>query len=186
MNDNVLIVDEDKSVLKALNRVLRKEVYRVYLAASAEEALTILEAVPCKVVISEHILPGMNGTDFLATVKVRFPDVVRVMLTGFLTRETAVSAINDAEVYRLFTKPWDEAVLKQTVHSAVAKYDAARLHIRQLSRLHERNARLVLERAFPGIGRVERDEKGRFQLAALSEREAAEIAQLIESLPYEA
>src|SRR6266852_2728300 len=85
----VLLVDDEPNVLAGLQRALRKEPYLIFSATSAEMALVVLQARTVDVVISDQDMPGMRGADFLAKVRQEFPDTVRFMLTGEVTRSEA-------------------------------------------------------------------------------------------------
>ena len=120
---NILIVDDEQSVIKALKRSFLDDPYKVYSAISAAEALDILSENKIKVVISDEMMPGMSGADFLAKVSGRFPAVIRIMLTGHASLSAAIKAINKGEIYRFFTKPWDDFELRFAVKYAVERYD---------------------------------------------------------------
>lgn len=114
----ILVVDDEESVCHALRRVLESSGYLVSVAESGEAGLRILETTPVQVVISDNSMPGMLGIDFLKLVRVRHPNVVRIMLTGDPHPETPVRSINEGEVYRFIRKPWDNADLRTILHFA--------------------------------------------------------------------
>ncbi len=114
----VLFVDDEVNILKALQRLLRVEDMNVLCASRASEALELLEKHPTQVVVSDHRMPEMAGVDFLAQVRERYPDMVRMMLTGYTEMNVAVDAINRGEIYRLITKPWNDDELRATIRQA--------------------------------------------------------------------
>jgi len=139
---SVLFVDDEVNILKALQRLLRSEDMQVMCASRAEEALGILERQPIQVVLSDQRMPEMNGVDFLARVRERWPDIVRMMLTGYTEMDVAVDAINRGEIYRLITKPWNDDELRATIRQA---FDHAHLkaEIRRLNQVtREQNFKL--------------------------------------------
>jgi two-component system probable response regulator PhcQ len=68
-------------------------------------------------------MPGMDGAEFLSIVKERHPEVALILLTGYASLEATMKAVNNGEIYRFFTKPWDEYQLKLAIRSAIEKYD---------------------------------------------------------------
>ncbi|HJV66026.1 MAG TPA: ATP-binding protein [Geomonas sp.] len=123
MTDMVLVVDDEVNVLKTLRRALRAEPYQLLTAQTGEEALALLQENCCKVVVSDEKMPGMSGTAFLTLVKERWPDSVRIMLTGHATLNAAMNAVNEGEIYRFFSKPWDDLALKFAIRSGLERYD---------------------------------------------------------------
>ena len=94
----VLFVDDEVNILKALQRLLRVEDMNVLCASRASEAMELLEKHPTQVVVSDQRMPEMSGVDFLAQVRERYPDMVRMMLTGYTEMTIAVDAINRGEI----------------------------------------------------------------------------------------
>lgn len=119
MHTTVLLVDDDANVLHGLARVLRHQPYQLYTARSGDEAMAILKARDVDVIVSDEQMPGITGSDLLAWVADNYPDVVRIMLTGHATTETAIRAINEGDVYHFFTKPCDEVQLALTIRKAL-------------------------------------------------------------------
>jgi putative nucleotidyltransferase with HDIG domain len=139
---SVLFVDDEANILKAVQRLLRHEPWKVRVASRGEEALEILEVEPAQVVISDQRMPEMSGVDLLSAVRARHPDVVRMMLTGNTEMSVAVEAINQGEIYRLITKPWNDEELKATIRQAFDHYDLKR-EIQRLNQItQEQNCKL--------------------------------------------
>ncbi|MBJ22365.1 MAG: two-component system response regulator [Deltaproteobacteria bacterium] len=122
-NHTVLFVDDEVNILKALQRLLRNEPIDVLTANCPNEALELIERAGPQVVVSDQRMPEMAGVDFLACVRDRHSEVVRMMLTGFTDMTVAVEAINKGEIYRLITKPWNDEELKATLRQAFDHYD---------------------------------------------------------------
>ncbi len=114
----VLFVDDEVNILKALQRLLRSEHMNVLCASRAQEALELLDKQQCQVVVTDQRMPEMTGVDLLSQVRERFPDIVRMMLTGYTEMDVAVDAINRGEIYRLITKPWNDDELRATIRQA--------------------------------------------------------------------
>ncbi len=130
----VLFVDDEVNILKALTRLFRSEPVRVHTAGSGDEALALLATQPIRVIVSDQRMPGMPGVKLLAKVRERWPDVVRIMLTGYTEIDVAVEAINHGEIYRMLTKPWDDWSLRATVRQALDDW-TIRDEVRRLNQL---------------------------------------------------
>jgi response regulator RpfG family c-di-GMP phosphodiesterase len=138
----VLFVDDEVNIRRALMRLFRNEPVRVEQAESAEQALEILEHEPIQVVVSDQRMPGMSGVKLLSRVRERWPEIIRMMLTGFTEIDVAVEAINKGEIYRLVTKPWNDDELRSTVRTAVDTWQMRR-EIERLNALtQEQNSEL--------------------------------------------
>ena len=114
----ILFVDDEVNILKALKRLTRHETWNVLCASRGREALEMMERQPAQVVVSDQRMPEMSGVDMLQAVRDRWPDVVRMMLTGYTEMNVAVDAINRGEIYRLITKPWNDDELRATIRQA--------------------------------------------------------------------
>jgi DNA-binding NtrC family response regulator len=119
MNNTVLLVDDDRNLLRGLARALRHQPYQLYTAASGEEAILILKAHRVDVIVSDEQMPGMCGSDLLAWVAENYPEVVRIVLTGRPTVEAAIRAINEGAVFQFFTKPCNPAFLGVGIRKAL-------------------------------------------------------------------
>lgn len=157
----LLIVDDEENILSALQRALRRENYTLLTAAEPAEALGILKQNQVDVVMSDHLMPNMSGLDFLKEVRALYPDVVRIMLTGHAQMSTAMEAINEGEIFRFLTKPWEDTELKVALHLAFEKLTQERTNRRLLAAVHHQRLLLAkLERHHPGLRHVVRDESG--------------------------
>ena len=119
----VLFVDDEGNILKAVQRLLRNEPWKVLTASRGSEALEILDQTPAQVVVSDQRMPEMSGVDLLQAIRERRPNVVRMMLTGYTEMNVAVEAINRGEIFRLITKPWNDEELKATLRQAFDHFD---------------------------------------------------------------
>jgi DNA-binding NtrC family response regulator len=134
----ILFVDDDGDVRDGMALSLRKAAYHLEFAAGPQEALELMAARPVDVVISDHLMPGMTGLQFLALVHDRFPDTIRVMLTGHADAQMAIKAINHGEIYRFLTKPCDPVELQVTLHLACEKLELERENRRLLALIRTR------------------------------------------------
>jgi len=132
-NATVLIVDDDENTRFGLGHSLRGRGYKLLFAEGGAAALELLKAEPVDVVISDQNMPGMTGLELLSLARDRFPDTVRIMLTGETALETAVEAINHGEIYRFLQKPVDRAELQIAVHLACEKLELERQNRRLLA-----------------------------------------------------
>ncbi len=119
----VLLVDDEESILRALRRLLRGQPYEVVTAGGAEEALRLLEREPAHLVMSDHRMPGQTGVEFLREVRRRWPDTIRIILSGYTEVKAIIDAINDGEVYKYLTKPWNEEEIKLHLVRALEQYE---------------------------------------------------------------
>ena len=119
----ILLVDDEKNVLRSLQRTFLDEEYEILTACSGIEGLSILESVsPVQVIISDYRMPEMNGVDFLREVCKKWPDTVRIVLSGYADTVSIVSAINDGEIYKFISKPWNDDELKVAIANALERY----------------------------------------------------------------
>ncbi|MFZ2852747.1 MAG: ATPase, T2SS/T4P/T4SS family [Rhodocyclaceae bacterium] len=119
----ILIVDDEPGILKALTRTFRSEAYEVLTAGDSKEALERLTEAPVHVVISDYMMPGMNGAELLKEVKHRHPDTLRIMLTGHADTGAVMGAVNEGAVYKFILKPWNDDDLRVTVALALEQFD---------------------------------------------------------------
>lgn len=104
----VIVVDDDEMVLTSLSSFLNLETeYEVKTFLSAQEALTFMQDQPFDLVISDYLMPEMNGIKFLAAVRELRPEVPRIILTGYADKENAIKAINEVGLFQYIEKPWD-------------------------------------------------------------------------------
>jgi len=123
VNEKILIVDDDPNVLDGLKRILRKG-FSIETATGGEAGLNQMAASgPFAVTLSDMRMPGMTGIQFLAAVRQRSPDTVRLMLTGNADIQTAIDAVNEGCVFRFLTKPCPEDALKGALQAALVQYN---------------------------------------------------------------
>ncbi|RMG03188.1 MAG: response regulator [Nitrospirae bacterium] len=176
MEDRIMIVDDEPRVISALKRALLDEPYEVISANSGTEGLKVLEDTPVKVIISDERMPGMSGAEFLSIVRKRHPFILRIMLTGHASLDAAMKAVNDGEIYRFFTKPWNDLELKLAIRSAIERFDIEEEN-RRLLRIVKRQASelKLIEKMYPEITKLERDEKGNLIVEDISDEEFQEV-----------
>jgi response regulator RpfG family c-di-GMP phosphodiesterase len=130
----ILVLDDDESVLRVIEEQLKWEGYRVVTSTSAKLALEHLATTAFSVIICDQCMPDMLGLDFLAKARELRPSTSRMLITGVLSLDTMIDAINRGEIFRFIAKPWLRAELLATVKNGVNRFE-----------LHEANHRLHSE-----------------------------------------
>ena len=122
MPDKVLFVDDEMNVLSAFRRHLRHD-YEVETATSGAEALELCETKgPFAVVVADMNMPGMDGVSLLSEIKQKYPDTIRIMLTGNATQKVAIDAVNEGSIFRFLTKPCPPEILQQVLEAGTRQY----------------------------------------------------------------
>ena len=103
----VLFVDDDETVLKSIARGLYDEPYNRCYARSGEQALEILRQQEVHVLVTDMRMPGMNGADLLKIVTKEYPNLVKLVLSGYTDAEDIMKAVHEGRVFRLLRKPWN-------------------------------------------------------------------------------
>lgn len=161
MRHSILIIDDEEFVRNALVRALRSEDYDVRTADGPKAAWEALSERPADIVLSDFKMPRMTGLELLQRVREQYPDTIRIMLTGHADTETVIDAVNNSEIYRFMTKPWNDDELKLVLRLASAHLDSMREN-RRLVDLVKRQADLLrgIEGRHPGITKVVRSHDG--------------------------
>lgn len=121
MMGRVLFLDDQEEILELLKRMLKDEAFQSFFAQTPDQAFEILRENEIDVVVSDMIMPHMNGMEFLDIVKREYPKVVRIILSGYSQVATILEAINSGQVYRFLTKPWkidDKA--REIIHDSIS------------------------------------------------------------------
>lgn len=120
--ETVIIVDDEEMVLKSLGAFLSLETeYNVQTFLSAQEALKFIESNGANVVISDYLMPEMDGMKFLKHVKELKPEIPRIILTGYADKENAIKGINEVGLYQYLEKPWDNSDLLIILRNALER-----------------------------------------------------------------
>lgn len=120
--DKILFVDDEAPVLDGYRRMLHRE-FDVDVAVGGSQGLTsIQEHGPYAIVISDMRMPGMTGSQFLAEVRRKAPDSVRILLTGYSDASAAMEAVNEGQIFRFLTKPCEKDVLVKALNIALEQY----------------------------------------------------------------
>ena len=119
---HLLVVDDEPEVLRSIRRLFRKT-YAVQTAASAGEAMGIMETEPVDVVLSDQRMPETSGVELLGEIRRRFPLVLRLIITAYTDIDSVIAAVNDAHIFRYIKKPWDPEQLAAAVDDAFRVHD---------------------------------------------------------------
>jgi response regulator RpfG family c-di-GMP phosphodiesterase len=117
----LLFVDDEVNILSALKRLFRPAGYKMLTAESGSAGLEILKCEAVDLVISDMRMPGMTGAQFLTQVREKWPDVMRILLTGHSDIGATIEAINSGEIYRYIAKPWDDNEIVLIVRQALER-----------------------------------------------------------------
>lgn len=164
----IQLVDDEANILSALRRLLKPQGWEVHTYDNVEAALGGLLEHDYAVIVSDYQMPAADGVTYLQFAKQRQPDAMRLVLSAHGDRNSMIKAINQAEVYRFLSKPWDDYELVTAIQSAIDLYQL-KVENRRLRNevdtqkvmLRAREQELLrLESENPGITRVQRDADG--------------------------
>jgi response regulator RpfG family c-di-GMP phosphodiesterase len=145
----LLFVDDESNILASLRRLFRPLGYRILTAESGAQGLAIFDSETIDLVISDMRMPVMDGAQFLEQVRLKSPDTIRILLTGYADIASTIDAINKGQVYRYIAKPWEDNDICLTVHHALEQKMLVRekerleaLTLKQNEELKDLNANL--------------------------------------------
>jgi signal transduction histidine kinase len=137
----LLVVDDEPDVVKSVQDLLRFD-YKVLGATRAADALRLVREQPVHVVLTDQRMPEMTGVDFLRQLREQFPDTVRLLITGYADIRAVIDAINQGNVYRYITKPWEPEELQAVIREAAERYDLVAERKRLMEELRAKNEQL--------------------------------------------
>lgn len=140
----LLFVDDEENILRSLKRLFRPLRYRIFTALGGALGLEVLEKEQIDLVISDMRMPEMDGAAFLKQVAVRWPDAVRILLTGYADMESTIRAVNEGHIYRYVSKPWEEHDLTLTVKQALEQKNLVREKARLEALTRKQNEELAV------------------------------------------
>ncbi|CAD5967930.1 Autoinducer 2 sensor kinase/phosphatase LuxQ [Planktothrix tepida] len=146
----ILCVDDESVILESLKEQLKRNLpqhYELESAESGEEALEVIEelheeGLEVALVISDQIMPGLQGDELLIRIHQSYPQMLKIMLTGQADAQSVGNVVNQASLYRYISKPWDETDLILTVQEALRRYAQEQQLVEQNQKLHELNRQL--------------------------------------------
>lgn len=133
---SILYVDDEENNLISFKATFRIK-YTVYTAISGDDAMKIMETKPVDVIITDQRMPNMTGVEFLEKVLEKYPDPMRILLTGYADMNAVVDAVNKGKIFHYLAKPWNEEELDMTIKRAYDVY-------RENQEVKEMNEKLVV------------------------------------------
>ena len=122
MPEKVLFVDDNFFTLELIRGLFREADFHLLTAGSAAEALEIIRYKEIAVVVSDNIMPGMDGVEFLSSLKKHSPDTVKILMSAYADLASALAAINQSEVFRFILKPWKDEEMIAAVRDGLKRY----------------------------------------------------------------
>ena len=164
----IQLVDDEPNILAALQRLLRPYHWELHAFTDAQEALLALTEHEYAVIISDFKMPNLDGITYLQFAKQRQPHAMRMVLSGHGDRQSMMKAINQAEIYRFLSKPWEDYEIETALKAAIDLYLLRSENLRLVKQVRnqenalerQRQELLRLEAEHPGITRVLRDADG--------------------------
>ncbi len=148
MNSNnhrprILVLDDEDMVTTSLRNLFKLQTnYETLVYTSPEEALNDAANKPVDIVISDYLMPGMDGITFLARFKQIQPQAIRILLTGYADKENAIKAINEVGLYQYIEKPWDNDTLLMVVRNGIDKRALVRTLEEKITELDQAHSNL--------------------------------------------
>ena len=140
---SLLVLDDEKYVLSSLKRLFRHPKYDVHIASTAHEALQILEKQSIGVIIADYKMDTMDGAIFFSITKKKWPELSRILLTGYFDTQIAEKSLEMGEIYRFLTKPWNDHELRMTVENAWKRHELLKQNKELLKVVRSQNEHLI-------------------------------------------
>lgn len=138
---NILYVDDEENNLVSLKAAFRLK-YKIHTAINAEEARKILDTYPIEIIITDQRMPNTTGVEFLESILEKYPDPMRILLTGYSDLNAVIDAVNKGKIFHYLTKPWNEEELETTIRRAYDVYCLRRDEKELTEKLGVSNAQL--------------------------------------------
>jgi CheY-like chemotaxis protein len=120
----VLFVDDEEAMLRSIERCLRDETYGRLFAKSGREALEILQNNDVHVIVTDMLMPDIDGIEFFEIVKKTYPRIVKMILSGYMNQDSILKAINQGDIVKFIPKSWnDRENFKKTIREAIERYN---------------------------------------------------------------
>ncbi len=164
----ILLVDDEENVLKSLRRLLKAKSYEVEVFINPLEAINRARDATFDLVVSDYRMPQMDGVSFLKEFRQLQPHAIRLILSAYTDLSALIGAINEAQIYRFISKPWNDQEFIVTLAQALEYRDLLMENQRLADQVREQQgiisrqerALKELERDHPAIAHVDRDEDG--------------------------
>lgn len=122
-NNKILFVDDEENILKSLSRLMHRIGFEAVTTTSTKEALEFVKTNEFSVIVSDFRMPEMTGTEFLAATKAISPLSFRILLTGYADISAAIMAVNESQIFKYLTKPWDDVQIQSVLDDACNGYN---------------------------------------------------------------
>lgn len=139
----VLYVDDERHNLTSFKATYRRD-FSVHTAESAKEGLKILKEKEIHVVLSDQRMPEMTGVEFFKIIKEVYPGPIRILITGYSDIEAVIDSINQGQVYRYISKPWEPNHLRLVIEQASEVFSLRKENVRLMEALKDSNQKLEL------------------------------------------
>jgi DNA-binding NtrC family response regulator len=120
----LLLVDDDTAILSSLKRLLRREGYDILAAEDGLSGMEKMAVYKVNVVVCDGLMRGMTGSEFLRLARSRYPDTIRIMLSGYTDPAVTLDAMANCDLFRFLTKPWDDTELITTIRDAFRHHES--------------------------------------------------------------
>lgn len=138
---HILYVDDEESNLRIFKTAFKRK-YTILTASSAQEAIELLAQYPVHILITDYKMPNMSGVELLEYTVERYPNLIRMVLTGFADIEAIIRAVNKSGIYQYITKPWDRGELEMIIEKAIETLQLRDERERLINELRQLNASL--------------------------------------------
>ncbi|GAA3919779.1 HD domain-containing phosphohydrolase [Litoribacillus peritrichatus] len=142
LQENVLFVDDEPQILRALKRLFKKASFQCHFAESGIEGLEMLKDIDIDLIVSDMRMPQMDGAEFLTKARQQFPAVKSILLTGHSDIASTITALNKGGIYRYISKPWEDEDLKLSIEEALKVKRLEREKHQLLVLTHRQNKKL--------------------------------------------
>ena len=120
---DILYVDDEENNLISFKATFRLK-YNISIAVSADAAMKVLDTKPIEIIITDQRMPNITGIEFLEKVIEKYPDPIRILLTGYADMNAVIDAVNKGKIYHYLSKPWSEQELDETIKKAFEVFES--------------------------------------------------------------
>lgn len=138
---NIIYIDDEENNLVSFKATFRMK-YNIFTAISAEEAKKIMDEKPIDIIITDQRMPNTTGVEFLESILEKYPEPMRILLTGYADLNAVIDAVNKGKIFHYLTKPWNETELDDTIKRAYDVYKLRRDEKELTEKLGVSNAQL--------------------------------------------
>lgn len=138
----LLVVDDEVDVLESLRHLFHRS-YRVLIASSGSQAISILEQNEVHLILSDQRMPGMSGDVLLSHARRIQPDAIRMLFTGYADIQAVINAVNEGNIFRYILKPWDATELEGILRQGIEHYELLAERKRLIAELQTANLQLT-------------------------------------------